>query len=360
MERRVVGCLWGRARRAAGGAAAAAPPRPGRVPASGWGCVRRARAARGPAGSRVCPRVAAGAASHVAWARPRLRGPPKRGSAGAGCLSGRARPPASVRIADRWRGGRCRDGWGRAASRGSWAGARRRATRGAGRRRAGTAPSRGGSEVDGRRRKCFFFFSSRRRAQILPAPKPAPRRPRPREPPVFPQSARETRPTRTSAACRTLSDLRRFRLRQPSRRFMSPAAPSGPPARRRRPRREPRPGAARGPSAGSLTPRETAGSRVAGAWEPVETDLLCVAASRIMRVAGAKIQVCSASLKGTVAPPSAPRNWRRRGEATHPAGDRAARRVGTHAGLRARGAAAARAPPRRTWPWRSPSPGAAS
>ena len=86
MERRVVGCLWGRARRAAGGAAAAAPPRPGRVPASGWGCVRRARAARGPAGSRVCPRVAAGAASHVAWARPRLRGPPKRGSAGAGCL----------------------------------------------------------------------------------------------------------------------------------------------------------------------------------------------------------------------------------------------------------------------------------
>ena len=146
---------------------------------------------------------------------------------------------------------------------------------------------------------------------ILPAPKPAPRRPRPREPPVFPQSARETRPTRTSAACRTLSDLRRFRLRQPSRRFMSPAAPSGPPARRRRPRREPRPGAARGPSAGSLTPRETAGSRVAGAWEPVETDLLCVAASRIMRVAGAKIQVCSASLKGTVAPPSAPRNWRR-------------------------------------------------
>ena len=47
-------------------------------------------------------------------------------------------------------------------------------------------------------------------------------------------------------------------------------------------------------------------------------------------------------------------------ESPRPAGDRAARRVGTHAGLRARGAAAARAPPRRTWPWRSPSPGAAS
>ena len=252
MERRVVGCLWGRARRAAGGAAAAAPPRPGRVPASGWGCVRRARAARGPAGSRVCPRVAAGAASHVAWARPRLRGPPKRGSAGAGCLSGRARPPASVRIADRWRGGRCRDGWGRAASRGSWAGARRRATRGAGRRRVGTAPSRGGEvRSTGGGGSVFFFFPrgaalrssprrSRRRAGPGPGSRPSSRRARGRR-------GRRGR-ARLAARCRTFDD------------FVC-GSPRGASCRPRRPRDRPR-GA--GGRAGSLAP-EPRGGRAPGA-----------------------------------------------------------------------------------------------